>query len=174
MKYLKEGEIQKGLCIVVRIAAIMALLLAFAMPVNAAPEYKYNEKVPIYGYTYSPCTNEYVKVEGEIHVVYTYGTNPDGSYKYSGHTNYQGITGSGVDLLTGKPTGTEYIITGAENTKWQGEWSSGYEYSSQSNFHLISKGRSGNFNVHYKLSYTVNPDGTLDIKVDNFRSECSK
>lgn len=156
------------------IGMCMLVMLASIGTVSAEKIINENQKVPIYGYMYNPCNGEYVLIQGDVHIKYTLDIDPDGSYKYSFQENYQGVTGTGIDPATWQETGTKYQVTGGYNYQLKGEGYLGYEVTNVVNMHIVSQGSDENYNVHYNIKFIVNEDGTVDWKVDNLRSECSK
>ena len=150
----------------------IVLMLAMALPVNAAPSSTYtsNEIVQYTTTVWVPCANggsgENVLLSGEIHNLYHYTINGN-SFTFKGHTNAKGLTG------VGQVTGDKYHATGVSQDIQTGSFvNDQYSWTYVYNFHMIGQGKGNNYLVHETYHYTLNANGELTAYVDNYTVDC--
>lgn len=134
---------------------LMLTLPVWAATINTTASFSYS--------VVNPCNGEQVSVSGKYHDVGKTTLDGRGGYHFVDHENSQG---TGVGSL-----GNKYVLTGQRNLEANGKV--GVEYSDGDDFHLTSKGSAPNFLVHSTLYFTVNPDGTVTFRHDNFQAKCS-
>lgn len=162
------------------IGIIMLIVIVSINTVSAEKTIKNNEVIDISSWiNNNPCNGETILVYGKMHIMSTLHIFPDKSYTYEDHTNYQGMTGVGIDPITLLETGTTYQITGGATYRNEGE--NYYELNplifdgmNVGSKNLINHESEENYIIHFNRKFTVNDDGTIDWKFDNFRAECNK
>jgi len=107
---------------------------------------------------------ETVYLSGSLHTVTHVTLDGAGGFHTVAQTQYQGVSGVGVN------TGDTYQGTGGTYNEDNGQV--GEEITFVNNFWLIGQGPDNNFQLHWTLHLTVNPDGTLTTFVDSFFIEC--
>jgi hypothetical protein len=150
----------------------IVIILAVALPVNAAPASTYtsNEIVQYTMTVWVPCANdglgEYVDFSGEFHSLYHYAINGN-SFTFKGHGNAQGITG------VGQITGDKYQATGVSQYTETGSFVNGqHSWTDVYNFQVVGQGKGNNYLVHQTQHYTINANGELTVSFDNLSVDC--
>ena len=120
------------------IAVFLTIALA-TMPAQAEAEVTTtNENIDMKRYVYIPCTEEWVYLNGTLHVM-THATLNDNGIHIKTHFNPKGI--SGVGLVTGNT----YHATGV--TQYNFNINEGVTDTYINNFRIISKGSGENYMV---------------------------
>ena len=117
-----------------------------------------------------PCANdgegEWVRISGTMHYLLTITFDALEGFHAKGHTQPQGMSGIGLT------TGDKYRATGV--TQWQetGRSLRGCEYSVINRFMMIGQGPGNNFRVRETFHFTMNANGEVTARVDNFEVDC--
>ena len=138
-------------------------------PGNADPAFTTttSQNIPYATFVYNPCSGEYIALSGTAHQVVSLTFSRQHT---SGNTftNYQGLTGVGLDSGTiYRATGVSRIGTGLSLvfTGWFPQ-----EFSMLDNVRLAGGGAT--LLLHQNLHLTVNANGTYTSVVDNLVLEC--
>ncbi|MGJ7033951.1 hypothetical protein [Niabella hirudinis] len=125
-----------------------------------------NVKVPYSGDLWSPCTNEMIHLEGDLHLLTNMTTNDNRmSVKYQ--LQSQGISGMG------SISGNKYNANGIAKASMNGSLVNGsYTNTINANFNLVSQGSGDNLSVHILLHITVNANGDVTATVENISMDC--
>jgi hypothetical protein len=110
------------------------------------------------------CNDDDVVIAGNVHLVSTTTTRPDGSSMTSFHVEFADVTAIGVT------SGNVYRVIEADS--YVTDDSSATTGTVVINGHLIGAGQTPNTNVQLLAKFTITPDGTLTANVDSFTLTC--
>jgi hypothetical protein len=118
-------------------------------------------------YTYYDwCFGENIAVEGNIHYTWNYTPDGSGGYHYMSHTNYAGVSGTGLS------SGLKYTANGVGNYKFNAKAPWPYNYTSIYRFRWNQQGGGSEW-YSGQFHYTVNANGDLTANFSDFDSNCN-
>ncbi|HJU11610.1 MAG TPA: hypothetical protein VJ728_12070 [Candidatus Binataceae bacterium] len=140
--------------------------LALALPVTASAGQVFNQTFPDNFTVYSPCTGEFVDVQGTAHFMETSTLANSGGGQTTEHLNLQGSA-------VGETTGAKYVydseFTFSDVLATGGTVSDTEPISSE----LIAQGTGPNLIANQIAHLTINPDGTVLMFFDHFNTQCA-
>lgn len=123
---------------------------------------------PVTIVAFVPCANgglgEHVALSGTLHTVTHVTLDGAGGTHVVTNTTQQGVSGVGLE------SGDTYQGPGGTQNEFNAQV--GEEVTFVNNFSLIGQGPDNNFQLHFTLHFTANPDGTMTTFVDSFFLEC--
>ncbi len=129
-----------------------------------------SQKIPFEQVFFAPCANggagEDIRLTGTLNIVLVEKTNGNGHVVFHLGTNPQGATGMGLT------TGTVYRATGI--TLETVTVSPGFTDTFVNNFRIIGPGRTANVLIHEVFHVTVNAQGVVTAELDHFTAECKQ
>ena len=113
--------------------------------------------------TTNPCNGEIINVSGPSYLEFTVTMDGTGGSHFEAHYNFHDVTGQGgLGNTYHVPTAVSQeanVIVGQEFT---------FEYEQL----FVSSGSADNFDLHYLVRVTVNPDGTVTTSQAIYSSTC--
>jgi hypothetical protein len=147
------------------LAVVLALLLAFTIPAQAAVVT--NTSIPISLPVYIPCVPESVTLTGNLHVLTSVTVDGNSGLHVDILANPQGISG------TGSVTGDKYQGTGETRTGFNvGPAGFPFETTFVNNFKIIGQGTGNNYIVHDTIHLTIDANGNVTATVTNTSVDC--
>jgi len=123
---------------------------------------------------------EAIALEGTLHIVTHFFADEEGGYHLNSHYNAQNVTGVGVDPITSKPTGTEYVYAASGAFVENYIPATGQVNTGSVDLYLIIQKAPGTTEdetltkqvTFIRIHYILYDDGT--VKVDNmeFHQQC--
>ncbi len=158
-----------------RVLAVGAVLVgvlvaAFAVTAPAKAATDQSTWVAVDEYDLNPCTFSGVHMTGSLHILYHVNELGDGTLRIIDETNAQ-LTGIGVDLITGEPTGVTYI--GASS--YHDDFTVSAFPTSRTltgNALMVSQGTGPNYMSFMLINETFDANGNLTAVKYTFTSKC--
>lgn len=125
------------------------------------------ERFPVALFEYVPCANDFVFLEGDLHISsHSFLNQKSGRYQYESLVNPSGLTGQGTIL------GDTYHANGPSHHSMK--WSGGFPQSFDDvySFQVIGQGTVANLRAHVHSHVTFAADGTVKNEVYKYSFEC--
>lgn len=155
------------------VGVVLAGVLMAAFAVTAAPAKAATDQstwVAVDEFDLNPCTFSGVHMTGSLHILSHVTDRGDGTLRIVDETNAQ-LTGVGVDLITGEPTGVTYI--GASS--YHDDFTASAFPSSRTltgNALMVSQGPGPNYTSFMLINETYDANGNLTAVKYTFTSRC--
>ncbi len=156
------------------IALLTVLHLSFVVPAVHQPQpqqnaqtisFTTNEVVEYATALNIPCADDFVVLEGKLHVLMHVTIN-NNTIVVKSHYQPQGISGMGI-------SGDKYQATGVTQDIFKGSLVNGQSsFSTINNFRIIGQGKGNNYLVQTILHTTVNANGEVTVTVDQSSFDC--
>ncbi|HEU5441058.1 MAG TPA: hypothetical protein VFU88_17360 [Ktedonobacterales bacterium] len=156
--------------LVVGIVLAGVLVAAFAAVAPAKAATGQSTWVAVDEYDLDPCTYSGVHMTGSLHILYHVTETGNGTLRITDETDAQ-LTGVGIDLITGEPTGVTYI--GA--TSYHDDFVANVFPASRTltgNALMISQGAGPNYRSYMLINETYDANGNLTAVKYAFTSSC--
>jgi hypothetical protein len=125
------------------------------------------QRSPVVSFLYSPCLGDFIKLDGEVHIVMRSGASSgNGGYHDIDRRTYRL---DGIGLLSGDRYEVRNVVANQENSRLP----FGSTTTSMMNFRIIKPGSGMVFKVQSMEHMTVNANGEITVELDTFTGTCS-
>jgi hypothetical protein len=151
---------------------LLALLVSTASPAGAeALTFTENEQIPIVDSIWNPCANEWVDLEGYLHVMTHATLDENGGLHFREEANPQNVVGEG--LTTGAIYQFSGTVSTVENLRWEPEWDHNAQTFTWIDQHrYIAQGSAQNGVMQETFHVTINSNGEVTTIIDDFTMIC--
>ncbi len=145
-----------------------ALALATGVALAQATTDTFNEKVPIDEVFDNPCTDEPVRLTGNLHILFHVTEDAKGGFHVQLHFQPQGVSGTGLE------SGEQYRGVGVTRQGFYFPPEEGLrEFTVVDRFIIVSKGPSENLLAATTIHVTFNANGEPTAEVFRVRIRCA-
>lgn len=125
------------------------------------------QRSPVISFLYSPCLSDFIKLDGEVHIVMrSGGSSGNGGYHDIDRRTYML---NGIGLLSGDRYEVRDVVASHENSRLP----YGSTTTSMMDFRIIKPGSGMVFKVQSMEHMTVNANGEVTVELDTFTGTCS-
>jgi hypothetical protein len=147
---------------------VLVLLVSTVSPVGAeAFAYTESEQIPIVPSIWNPCANEWVHLDGYLHIVTHVTFDDEGGLHFREEVNPQNVVGEG--LTTGAIYRFSGTVSVVENLRWD---HSAETFTWIDQHRYIAQGSDANGVMQETFHATINANGEVTAVVDDFKMIC--